>query len=80
MELPLPRHYEQAAETVTEDDVAEQVSCGPDPERMVGAIREYVDAGYDHVYLHQIGPDQEGFLRFFDREVRPRLRDLLSAA
>jgi G6PDH family F420-dependent oxidoreductase len=80
MELPLPRHYEQAAETVTEDDVAENVSCGPDPERMVSAIREYVAAGYDHVYLHQIGPEQEGFLRFFDREVRPRLSDLLSAA
>jgi coenzyme F420-dependent glucose-6-phosphate dehydrogenase len=80
MELPLPRHYEQAAETVTEDDVAEQVSCGPDPKRVVEAIREYVEAGYDHVYLHQIGPDQEGFLQFFQGEVRPRLKDLLSAA
>jgi coenzyme F420-dependent glucose-6-phosphate dehydrogenase len=80
MELPLPRHYEQAAETVTEDDVADNVSCGPDPGHVVKAIREYVDAGYDHVYLHQIGPDQEGFFQFFEREVRPELSDLLSAA
>jgi coenzyme F420-dependent glucose-6-phosphate dehydrogenase len=80
VELPLPRHYEQAAETVTEDDVAQNVSCGPDPERVVEAIRDYLAAGYDHVYLHQIGPDQEGFLQFFEGEVRPRLSDVLSAA
>jgi G6PDH family F420-dependent oxidoreductase len=80
VELSLPRHYQQAAETVTEDDVAEAVSCGPDPEHVVKAIREYVDAGYDHVYLHQIGPDQEGFFQFFDREVRPALSDVLSTA
>ena len=35
------------------------------------AIQEYVDAGYDHVYVHQIGPDQEGFLKFYEREVLP---------
>jgi hypothetical protein len=37
-------------------------------------IGEYIDAGYDHVYLHQIGPDQEGFLRFAERELMPALK------
>ena len=31
----------------------------------------FVDAGHDHVYLHQIGPDQDGFLRFAERELLP---------
>ena len=31
----------------------------------------FADAGYDHVYFHQIGPDQEGFLRFAERELLP---------
>jgi G6PDH family F420-dependent oxidoreductase len=74
VELPLPRHFEQASQTVTEDDVAETVTCGPDSERHLAAVREYVDAGFDRVWIHQIGPDQEGALRFYEREVLPKLR------
>jgi coenzyme F420-dependent glucose-6-phosphate dehydrogenase len=73
VELPVPRHFEQASEMVSEDDVAESVVCGPDPERHVKAIREFADAGYDHVYVHQIGPEQEGFFRFYQRDVLPQL-------
>jgi coenzyme F420-dependent glucose-6-phosphate dehydrogenase len=72
-ELPLPLHFEQATESVTEDDVAETVICGPDPEPHLEAIREYEQAGYDHVYIHQIGPDQAGFLDFYKREILPNL-------
>jgi G6PDH family F420-dependent oxidoreductase len=70
-ELPLPEHFEQAAEMVTEDDVAESVVCGPDPERHIEQIREFEAAGYDHVYVHQVGPDQEGFLDFYASEILP---------
>jgi coenzyme F420-dependent glucose-6-phosphate dehydrogenase len=70
-ELPLPEHFEQAAKTVTEDDVAESVVCGPDPERHKEQIREFEAAGYDHVYIHQVGPDQQGFLDFYAREILP---------
>jgi len=37
--------------------------CGPDPEAHFARIREYADAGYDHVVVHQIGRDQRGFFR-----------------
>jgi hypothetical protein len=57
---------------VTEDDVADVVPCGPDVERFVEAIGEYEQAGLDHVYIHQIGPDQEGFVGFCERELLPR--------
>jgi G6PDH family F420-dependent oxidoreductase len=75
-ELPLPKHFEDVAKLVTEDAVAEEVVCGPDPARYVEAIQEYVDAGFDHVAVHQVGPDQEGFFAFFAAEVMPRLRTL----
>ena len=78
-ELPQPAHFEQAVETVSEEDVAEVVTCGPDPDRHVEALTKFADAGYDHVYVHQIGPDQEGFLRFYEREVLPRARDRVAA-
>jgi G6PDH family F420-dependent oxidoreductase len=76
-ELPLPRHFEQAAKMVTEDDTAKVIVCGPDPERHVEKIRSYADAGYDHVYIHQVGPNQRGCIEFYQREVMPRLGDVL---
>jgi G6PDH family F420-dependent oxidoreductase len=73
-ELPLPSSFESLAELVTEDALAEQVSCGPDPEAHLAKIQPYLDAGFDHVYVHQVGPDQDGFLRFAEDELLPRLR------
>jgi coenzyme F420-dependent glucose-6-phosphate dehydrogenase len=70
-ELPLPRHFEQATATVREEDVARAVVCGPDPEKHRQAIQQYLDVGFDHVYVHQIGPDQDGFFQFFKEQVLP---------
>lgn len=72
-ELALPSHFEQAAELVTEEQIAEAIPCGPDAQPMLDSIQEFIDAGYSHVYLHQVGPDQEGFLRFCEREILPQL-------
>lgn len=72
-ELPMPAHFDQASARVTVDHIREQVACGPDPERHVAAIKEYVDAGFDEIYVSQIGPDQAEFFEFFEREVMPRL-------
>ena len=60
-ELPLPKHFEAVAQLVIEEQVAESITCGPDPDAHVEAIRQYAKAGYDHVFVHQVGPDQEGF-------------------
>jgi G6PDH family F420-dependent oxidoreductase len=73
-ELPLPRHFEQAAHTVSEDAVAEHVICGPAPTRYVSAIEEFEAAGFTHVSIHQIGPDQEGFFRFCQHEILPHFQ------
>ena len=72
-ELPMPSHFQAAAALVTEDIVAETVACGPDPERHLKAITKYLDAGFDEVYINQIGPEQEGFFHFYERELRPKL-------
>ena len=74
VELPLPRHFEQAAGLLSEDDVCKELTCGPDVEQHLEAIATYRDAGYDHVYVHQIGPDQEGFLDFYEREILSEAR------
>jgi coenzyme F420-dependent glucose-6-phosphate dehydrogenase len=73
-ELPLPRHFEQAAENVSESDLVDRIACGPDPERHLEFINKYVDVGYTHVWVHQVGPDQEGFFEFYEDQILPKLR------
>jgi G6PDH family F420-dependent oxidoreductase len=71
--VPTVQHIEQASQLVTPEMLAESIPCGPDPARHVEQIRAFADAGYDEVYVSQIGPDQDGFLRFYEREVLPEL-------
>ena len=70
--LPLPRHYAQPAKLISEDMMT--APCGPDLHVHLGAVRQYAEAGFDEVYMGQVGPDQDGFFEFYAREVLPRLR------
>jgi coenzyme F420-dependent glucose-6-phosphate dehydrogenase len=79
-ELPLPSHFEAASGMVGEDDVAEAIVCGPDPEAHIAKIDEYREAGYTHVYVHQVGPDQEGFFRFYTSEILPHYERVATRA
>jgi G6PDH family F420-dependent oxidoreductase len=74
--LPTPPHFEQATDTVTEDQIAQVVVCGPDPDKHIDGIRKCVEAGFDHVHVDQVGPDQEGFFRFYEREILPKFREV----
>ena len=72
-ELAAPSHFEAALSPIDEDAVARNVVCGPDPDAWVERIREAERAGHTHACIHQIGRDQEGFFRFWERELAPRL-------
>ena len=74
--LPSPQHFEQVSELVTEDMAVADVACGPDVADFVEAVRPYVEAGVDELYISQIGPDQEGFFRFWESELRDALAAL----
>lgn len=75
-DLPTWTHFELAAQLVAEEDVVASTPCGPDVGPVLESVRTYLDAGYDHLYFHQIGPDQEGFFGFWERELAPALADL----
>ena len=72
--LPTPQHFEQASRLVTEEMIAEATPCGPDIGRHVKAIQEYSDAGFDELYVQQIGPEQGGFFETYRDHVLPRFR------
>ncbi|MBD0690774.1 TIGR03557 family F420-dependent LLM class oxidoreductase [Streptomyces sp. CBMA123] len=71
--LPTPQHFEQATELVTEQMVARSVTCGDDPRQHVDRLRGYVEAGFDEVYVGQIGQEQEGFFDFYRERILPRV-------
>lgn len=75
-DLPTWTHFESAAATVREEDAVASVPCGPEVEPVLASVRTFLDAGFDHLYFHQIGPDQAGFFAFWEHELQPALRDL----
>lgn len=71
--LPTPAHFEQASSLVTAEAVAQAVPAGPDARPYLDRIKEFADAGFDEVYVQQIGEDQEQFFAFWESEIAPEL-------
>lgn len=68
-DLPTPAHFEQAAQLVTKEQVPGPIPHGPDPEPYRASLRKYAEAGFDAVYVSNIGPHLDDFLRFLADEV-----------
>ena len=54
--------------------VASKVTCGRDVDRHVEAIQAYERAGFDELYINQVGPEQDAFFEAYREHVLPRLR------
>ena len=72
--LPSPRHFEQASQLVTEEMTRESMSAGPDLDTHLQALEEYADAGFEELYIGNIGPYTLDMIEVFGRELLPRLR------
>ncbi|MEA2493612.1 MAG: hypothetical protein QOJ29_1523 [Thermoleophilaceae bacterium] len=76
-DLPGPPGFEAATQFVRPEDVAGALSCGPDVEEHVEAIRPFIDAGFTEVALVQIGAGhQDAFVEWAEKELLPALRSL----
>ncbi|MEZ4503933.1 MAG: TIGR03557 family F420-dependent LLM class oxidoreductase [Dehalococcoidia bacterium] len=73
LELRRPSDFQAAAAGLDDDDIVAGIACSPDASEHLALIREFEAAGYDHLYVRQIGPNQEGFFDFYEREVLPEL-------
>lgn len=68
-DLPTPKHFQDVVDVMGEPIVPEDTVLGPNPNPYLKAIQSYQENGFDHIYIHQVGPDQEGFLKFFKNEL-----------
>jgi G6PDH family F420-dependent oxidoreductase len=75
-ELPNTRNFEAATAYVRPDDVASQVPCGPSVEPIVAGVRAYAEAGFTHLALLQVGPEQEAFCDFYADQLGQALRSV----
>jgi coenzyme F420-dependent glucose-6-phosphate dehydrogenase len=72
-ELATPSDFEGAVAMVEPEDLAESTPHGPDPGPYLDLIRKYDEAGFTHVFIHQIGSNQDEFAEFAARELMPQL-------
>jgi G6PDH family F420-dependent oxidoreductase len=78
-ELPDTEGFAAASKHVSPETVAKLVSCGPSAEHHLQSITRYVQAGFDHIILVQVGPEQEAFIEFFERHLAPALSNRKAA-
>jgi G6PDH family F420-dependent oxidoreductase len=73
-ELARPQHFEALAGGTERDAIGGTVVCATDAEPIVAAVDHYVGAGFDTVYLHQIGADQRRLAGLATSELLPHYR------
>ncbi len=73
-DLAHPAQISAAAQHVTRDDLDGAVRISSDLGRHVEWLQRDVERGFDGLYLHEVGPEQERFVETFGREVLPRLK------
>jgi G6PDH family F420-dependent oxidoreductase len=75
-ELPEPRAFDAASRNVSVDAITELVPCGPDTGQHVAAARKFIEAGFTHLALVQVGGDQQDqFISWAAKELLPALRE-----
>jgi G6PDH family F420-dependent oxidoreductase len=72
--LPSPQHFEQVSALVTKEMTRESVSCGPDVDKHVEAFAPYLEAGYDEIYVANMGPHYKPMLQLYAEKVLPAVR------
>jgi G6PDH family F420-dependent oxidoreductase len=80
-ELPGTAGFAGATQFVRPEDVAGSIPCGPDLDTHLAAIAPYVQAGFSHVAVVQIGgAQQEEFLDWSENTLLPAVRERFGKA
>jgi hypothetical protein len=72
-DLDTPEAFALASSHVAPADVATAVRVSADLGQHAAWIAEYLELGFDEVYLHHVGKEQRGFLDAFGEHVLPQL-------
>ena len=71
--LPTPEHFEQVSQLVTMESTRDSVVAGADVEQHLEQVSSYAEAGYDELYVANMGPHAVDMIQFYGEHVLPRL-------
>ena len=71
-DLALPTQFDEIVSLIRPETITEGMPLGPEPDDHLAGIKEFIDAGFDHVYVHQVGPHQREFFSFYADKILPR--------
>jgi coenzyme F420-dependent glucose-6-phosphate dehydrogenase len=69
-----PEDFENMAKLVRIEHFANRMLISADLDEFVDGMQNYVDFGFDEIYLHNVGRDQAAFIHTFGEQVLPRLK------
>ena len=72
-DLDSPEAFEQASAHVTPEGVTDAVRVSADLGQHTAWLQEYLDLGFEEIYLHHVGVEQRAFLDAFGEHVLPQL-------
>jgi probable non-F420 flavinoid oxidoreductase len=72
-DLELPAHFDEVSRFVREEDMRDAVLISSDPARFVDWLSELAALGFDGLYLHHVGVEQQEFIETFGERVLPAL-------
>ncbi|MBT2499691.1 TIGR03885 family FMN-dependent LLM class oxidoreductase [Agromyces sp. ISL-38] len=73
-ELDTPQAFDERTADATPDDVARTVQVSADPARHLAKLTELAELGFDRIYLHHVGTEQDAFIDTFGEHVLPALK------
>ncbi|HET8927957.1 MAG TPA: TIGR03885 family FMN-dependent LLM class oxidoreductase [Microbacterium sp.] len=76
-DITQPEEFDRLADVGDTDTLESAVVIESDAERMATRLAELASAGFDELYLHEVGKDQQTFLRRAESELLPALRGKL---
>ncbi|GIJ00287.1 G6PDH family F420-dependent oxidoreductase [Sediminihabitans luteus] len=68
-----PHDLEQMAKLVRAEDFEDRLVISEDPDVHRAYIQQFVDLGFDRIYLHNVGRNQREWIETFGRQVLPAL-------
>ena len=69
-----PDHFDMLGQKVRPDDVRSSVLISSDLGRHLAWLQEYAALGFERIYLHEVGVNQDRFIDTFGEKVLPKLR------
>jgi probable non-F420 flavinoid oxidoreductase len=74
-ELDTPEAFDARTADATPDEVAESVQVSADPRFHLDRLVELAELGFDRIFLHHVGTQQDAFIDTFGEHVLPELKE-----